>query len=183
MYTISIKNEKLSSFNKVGVFILLAHLLYFGYYFLKVNTNVNFIAPVAGIAVSFLGIALNLGSFSRNKQPAIPYWLLFILMSAAWAGLEQYLFCIAMILLGTFDLMIRKKPQFIFTDNNVEQKNFPSKIVEWAELNNVVLKDNILTIDFKNDKLIQAEIDVESYDVDDEEFNAYCLVNLQSENS
>lgn len=52
--------------------------------------------------------------------------------------------------------------------NIVFKTGFSKKVIYWQEINNVVLKDGILTIDFKNDKLIQEEvIDLEKYNVAD----------------
>jgi hypothetical protein len=45
----------------------------------------------------------------------------------------------------------------------------------------VVLKGGMLTIDYKNNKLIQLETDDEEddeYDVEDDEFNNYCNLQL-----
>ncbi|MBL0146328.1 MAG: hypothetical protein IPP48_11770 [Chitinophagaceae bacterium] len=40
-------------------------------------------------------------------------------------------------------------------------------------MNNVVVKDNILTLDFKSDKLIQEEI-IEDADINEPAFNSFC---------
>jgi hypothetical protein len=48
---------------------------------------------------------------------------------------------------------------------------FPPKKYQWSLFSNVILKDNILTLDFKNNKLIQAEI--ETKDVNEEAFNTF----------
>jgi len=54
--------------------------------------------------------------------------------------------------------------------------------VRWTALNQVILKDGLLTIDFKNDQLIQRETDDEEdedYDATEEEFNEYCAEKLK----
>jgi hypothetical protein len=58
---------------------------------------------------------------------------------------------------------------------------YPKKI-NWNELNNVVIKDDLLTIDFKNNTLFQAytdDADDDEYEVGDDEFNAYCGERLK----
>ena len=62
---------------------------------------------------------------------------------------------------------------YVFSEK-IEQKNFPWKKYQWSEMSNVVLKDHILTMDFKNNKVIQAEIDNQ---VDEKAFNSFvkCL--------
>ena len=45
-------------------------------------------------------------------------------------------------------------------------------------MNNVVLKSGMLTLDFKNNKLIQKEVNDAVPDTVEKEFNAYCKIQL-----
>lgn len=55
-----------------------------------------------------------------------------------------------------------------------------SRRVKWSDLNNVILRDGLLTIDFKNNRLIQRELadDEDEDDADEDEFNAFCREQL-----
>jgi hypothetical protein len=44
---------------------------------------------------------------------------------------------------------------------------------KWNDFNNVVLKDNLLTLDFKNNKVLQLETE-ESTSIDEKVFNTFC---------
>ncbi len=55
------------------------------------------------------------------------------------------------------------------------------RIVEWNELINVVKKYDLLTIDFKNNKLLQVEI-INSDHINEDEFNQYCGQQLAEKN-
>jgi len=47
----------------------------------------------------------------------------------------------------------------------------------------VILKDGLLTLDFKNNKVYQKEaLDDDEPDADEDEFNEYCKSRLQTEN-
>ncbi|MEY2595211.1 MAG: hypothetical protein RI965_483 [Bacteroidota bacterium] len=64
-----------------------------------------------------------------------------------------------------------------FSANQIVKKGLTSKAFRWNELNNVMIKDDLLTMDFKNNTLFQAYTDDEEdeeYEVEDEEFNNYC---------
>ena len=64
-----------------------------------------------------------------------------------------------------------------FSEKEIMVNGFFKKRIRWEELNQVIIKDDILTIDFKNNKLIQAETDDEEdedYEVGDAEFNTFC---------
>ena len=50
--------------------------------------------------------------------------------------------------------------------------------VNWDEVNNVILKDGLLTIDFKNNKLFQHIILNSDEDISEKEFNEFCNQQL-----
>jgi hypothetical protein len=52
---------------------------------------------------------------------------------------------------------------------------------DWTDFNNVVLKDGLLTLDFKNNRLLQKEVleDDDEDDADEDEFNDYCQTRLK----
>ncbi|HMD00401.1 MAG TPA: hypothetical protein VKH37_09610 [Ferruginibacter sp.] len=174
MFRITLKNEKLASYNNLDLLILFIHLLYFCGYFIKTTSGVNYIGLAAGIGVAFFGIALNIKCARKNIQPFIPFWLIFFLLSIVWIMMRFYWLCPAMILLAVLELFIRKTPTVIFHDDRIELKAFPNRTFAWNDMNNVILKDGILTLDFKTDKLIQAEVGEESGSVNEGEFNEYC---------
>lgn len=44
----------------------------------------------------------------------------------------------------------------------------------WNEFNNIILKDDMLTLDFKNNKLLQLNVVQSDKEVDEESFNNFC---------
>ena len=77
--------------------------------------------------------------------------------------------------------MLNKKVRIEIDRNRITiHYVFYKKTHEWAALNNVILKDRILTIDFKNDHLLQSEIANESFDIDEKLFNRFCMEQLQN---
>jgi hypothetical protein len=57
------------------------------------------------------------------------------------------------------------------------KKSFSNKTYGWQNFSNVVLKDNLLTIDFTNNKVLQLELD-KLTDVDEKQFNDYCAQKI-----
>ena len=70
--------------------------------------------------------------------------------------------------------------KFVFGHENIIKMNFPQKKLDWNLLNNVILKDNILTLDFKNNKLLQAEI--EKNDINEIDFNSFAKTRMSKTN-
>jgi hypothetical protein len=187
MFTIILKNEKLSFYNRLGLFIVLINLLYFINYVLRTHTYVNVTAIVVGIGVSFIGLVLNIGSASKNNKPRIPFAAIFTLLAVIWAthenfAIDKYAVFVAMIIFAFLDYNARKKTFIIFFDDRIELNLFRLKIYQWEKLGNVILKDRVLTLDFKDDRLMQAEIDQESWGVDEGAFNVFCKQQLRMDN-
>ena len=51
------------------------------------------------------------------------------------------------------------------------------RIVEWSLLANLIKRDDLLTLDFKNNRLIQVQV-VNSDDIPEDEFNQFCQQQL-----
>ncbi len=52
------------------------------------------------------------------------------------------------------------------------------RYLKWEQLNNLVMKDGLVTIDLKNNKLIQQYLDESSITVNEKEFNDFCKKQL-----
>jgi hypothetical protein len=70
-----------------------------------------------------------------------------------------------------------KKFKVIVSGKEIAFPSFPEKKIQWNELQNVVIKDELLTIDFKNNKIIQQEIEGDD-DFNEKKFNDFCRVQL-----
>ena len=55
------------------------------------------------------------------------------------------------------------------------------RLVEWNELTNIIKKYDLLTIDFKNNKLLQVQV-INMDHIDDDQFNWFCEQQLALKN-
>jgi hypothetical protein len=97
----------------------------------------------------------------------------------SWAGL---------ILLAMAAIESRAlRPQEIgFAEDHIEMTGGTSKRIEWSSLTNVILKDGILTMDYRDNRLLQREVDDmddEDYDGTEDEFNDFCRTQLNRRRS
>jgi len=74
--------------------------------------------------------------------------------------------------------------QFIVTVNasSIIYPSFPKRTIQWNELNNIIIRDGLLTMDFKNNKLVQALVinREDNSGLDEREFNDFCNAQLES---
>lgn len=74
-----------------------------------------------------------------------------------------------------------KFPQEIgFDKDGITFNTFPFRQYAWQEIANLILKDNLLTIDFKNNKVLQKETESEVTPEIEKEFNQFCFLNLNT---
>jgi hypothetical protein len=59
-------------------------------------------------------------------------------------------------------------------DNGIVFNSLPVKSYRWNEIGNMLLKDNIITIDFTNNKIYQKEVEADVNTALEKEFNAFC---------
>jgi hypothetical protein len=86
-----------------------------------------------------------------------------------------------LILAGIVEKYISKNKEIGFSEAGIVMSGLFPKTISWSELNNVIIKDDLLTMDFKNNKVIQRYTDDEEddeYEVESDEFNEYCLGKL-----
>jgi hypothetical protein len=177
-YEIVLKNDKIKSYNRLAIFIFIlnaAAIIYFLYtrYEKISQNNYGLIAVLALIFTIFIYILL---SVKKKKELAflfsvIGVSLYWILIGYWWIGL------IMVILFYLYS--ITKRQLKISIADKIIYPSFPKRIIKWDELNNVILKDGLLTIDFKNNKIIQQLIKFPNL-VNEKEFNDFCREQLKS---
>jgi len=87
-----------------------------------------------------------------------------------------------LILSGIVEKYITKNKEIGFSAAGIVMSGLFPKKISWSELNNVIIKDDVLTIDFNNNKVFQDYTDDEEddeYEVESDEFNEYCRGNLR----
>jgi hypothetical protein len=85
---------------------------------------------------------------------------------------------IACLLMGFLYKFSLQPLKIVFTRAKVIKVNFPKRQFDWSSFSNVVLKDNMLTIDFDNNKLLQAEIEP-SQNIDEAQFNLFSKTQIE----
>ena len=65
-----------------------------------------------------------------------------------------------------------------FNEEKIDYPSIPKRTILWEDLSNVILKDGLLTLDFKNDQLIQVIID--NPNTNESLFNSFALEQLST---
>ena len=173
-YVVVLRNDHKESIEKTGwlLSLLILILLCFSIY-TTVNSALLFIILI----ITFSLIISNWFEKRKKKNPLFKPILIAGGLGLIIASSLPVIIGILLITCGLIEKTISQKRELGFSKNIIQENGLFGKKINWNELNRVVLRDDMLTIDFKNNKLIQLYTDNEEndeYEVGCDEFNAYC---------
>ena len=116
--------------------------------------------------------------YFRNKNEKAILTGAFFLLSFAWIVVGYWVVGVFNILFMILHLAALQKPIVSINESEVVYPSFPKKKIDWQELSNLMIKDGLLTIDFKNNRIIQQQVADISSTIDEKEFNDFCRQQL-----
>lgn len=173
-----LKNSKLKSYHVMSwIIVLFNSLAQLTFLFTPAyeHEKILVLSMLAVILFIYIAGKSDLLKFLKKREATgtIIAWICII-----WFRWEFYWIAAANIILFILYIYATRKFEVIVSENNIRYPSFPKRQIEWNELQNVIMKGGILTIDFKNNKLLQAETaDEES--VDEKQFNEFCREQLK----
>ncbi|GAO44471.1 hypothetical protein [Flavihumibacter petaseus] len=133
---------------------------------------------LVGGAVVLVLAAVNLYKSTRLRE-AVSYNYILVIAGIIWASMpfSQWL-SFLLLIMGLLEKQAKKNLEIGFHQDMIVFNSFPRKKYHWKDFSNIVLRDNLLTLDFVNNRLLQRETIDEEGDADEDEFNAYCRSHL-----
>lgn len=172
-FEIVLKNDKLKLYRNIAKIFL---LLNFTVFVLLLFYEPYRYTSVAFLIAFVLYLLLRQYLFRKRSITHVLDEFVFFIPAAGWLGMHSYLIGIGCMLMGILYKLSLQEIRFVFGQENIVKMNFPQKKFEWSLLNNVVLKDNILTLDFKSNRLLQAEI--EKNGISETDFNTFAGLQI-----
>ena len=177
-YKIILKSEKVKKYNTIGwLFILFNIAATISIALTKKNSGTAWFISVIlpGLLALFL--------YYRQKKIGIKkknFDVTFLLLAIPWIFLQLFWVAAVVILIGILHGIAIRRLVIFANAEKIIYPSFPRRSIEWKELSNIILKDDLLTIDFKNNKIIQQLVDKTEATVNEKEFNDFCSKRLQS---
>ena len=140
--------------------------------------EINYILS-AILLIMIIAFTVEIRKQIKQGKP-VSFRIPLLLTAVAWIAMPYMKWLSAPLVLLAFIEKQAKFPLEVgFTDEEITLNTLIKKRFLWNEFNNIVLKDGFLTLDLKNNKLIQQEVlDDEDDDGDEDEFNEYCRQQL-----
>lgn len=136
------------------------------------------IAVCAAVIFSRLLKKYRISSFSLSSPIA------FILLGIVLFMLSNHFLGVCDIALAITAIYVNKPAKIIFTKEGITRSTLFHGSHQWNELSNVLLRDNVLTLDFRSNKLFQTVIEPAlNPGISEKEFNDFCLERLSGQDS
>jgi hypothetical protein len=174
-YAITLPREKAATYRAVTFIIACINGLSFAYALFSSRGQQG-----AGLFyIGFgLGIAAILSLTFQHRVHLIKSFqieIAFIICSILWLISGNYLPGILLFIFALLGFAANKKPVILFSREHILYPSLPVKKISWQEVDFVLLKDDILTIEMANNRLMQFTLDAETASViDDDRFNSFC---------
>jgi hypothetical protein len=174
-FTIILPNEKKSTYKILTILISVINIVGFSYLSIRVadDSSVHTLSSIGG-AIIFAQL-LTYFFFKKGRETKLfQFGISFFMASIFWILIGFYLIGFLLFTFALTGVFALRKLKVELDNNIISYPSFPQKKIVWNEVSNIILKDNILTIDLKNNKLIQHTINEnENKDLDETAFNTF----------
>jgi hypothetical protein len=177
-YLITLKKPDYRLADQVSQLLYIFALLAFGYfYYLFPKSGIVYL--VIGTAILFVWV---LTLRKKSKKGEAFFRLGLLLAAIGWIiGPERNIWmAVLYAVAGIIEKQVKFSQEIGFSPEEISINTVPRKVIKWNEVSNVLIKDSMITIDQKNNKLMQKEI--EGYVTKDieNEFNEFALKQIQN---
>ncbi|MGF2411107.1 MAG: hypothetical protein ACQUYJ_02205, partial [Ferruginibacter sp.] len=178
-FVFTLKDNNQKAFNSFFWFLFFLHLTAASVVIINAKEQQQKTITI-GIITLFLFLTAVVFLFKSKFRFYNYQVLMFVLMVIFWPVQSAWLPAIVVAAVIVFAFVVLKtKSAAVFSEQAVAVKrSLFTKEYQWSELENVVLKDNWLSIDLKNNHLIQVEVAAESTAADETAFNGFCRQQL-----
>ena len=181
-FSFTLKDNNLKGYKQFTWFLFFLHIIIASVFVL--NTTDNKVRISIYVLLGFYALLSIVYFFYRTHRKALETFSL--IMALLYANFWfQHVGIIAVLIFAVVYLVVMivkgKRTTVVFSDEEIQlTRVFKTVVFPWAAMENVILKDNLLTIDFKTNKIIQVEIIESARALDEDVFNRFCKEQLSS---
>lgn len=154
-FIITLKNEKTGTYIRLGYILTGINLIPFILFLFYADAR---LAGSVGLVSTIIYFIIKV--FIAKKEQS-KYYIdenIFFVLAAVWL-MQSSLMAILILLTGVLFKLTLQPQRFVFTKTAIQKDFFPKKEYHWEDMETVILKDGFLTLNFKNNKLIQAPVE------------------------
>ena len=154
-YVVTLKNTSRKYIDNFSLLLLLiSALLFFREQYFSPNIKISY--SFGGLAIA----AITGWNFyhQKKKGKTVYYSSALFIAAIGWVTMPylSWLF-LPFALMGLFERQAKMPLECGFTNTEIVINTLIRRRYKWTDFNNIVLKDDLLTLDFKNNRLLQRE--------------------------
>jgi hypothetical protein len=176
-YVVTLRNDTAKYIDLISIFLAGSSALLFLRE--QLITNHKTISYLIGFLFIAVVIIWNIYMIRSKKREKVYYNRALFFAALVWANMPYFQWLVFVFaFLGLAEYHAKFPLEIGFSDQQVVFNSLFKRKFSWEAFNNVMLKDNLLTLDFKSNRLFQRETIDEEGDAEEEEFNVYCKQRL-----
>lgn len=185
-YVVTLKRDSERATDTLSVLLCLLSAVFFIFAATTSSLDQGSIVPLAWFdgaigTILVVGLIVNLLA-RRSGRRHVRYRYLLLVAALGWLGSFVYpLLFIPFVALAFLEYQTKRPLEIGFDSDRVVINTLIRRKYDWSAFSNIVLRDGLLTIDFKNNRLLQKEVledEEDEDDADEQEFNEYCQARL-----
>lgn len=196
-YVVTLENRSRRYVNNISALLLFFSLAFFIWQLFKVGFSQTDPTKALGWGWDFwrfvwmnnkillMGTVLVFALFSITsyqvfvKERNVLFSRTLLIAGIVWLSIPSLLWMsFPLIGLGLLEKLAKSDLEIGFASREIVFNSLFKRRFSWTAFNNIMLKDDMLTMDFKNNRILQRMTIDEEADADEDEFNAYCRQHL-----
>ena len=153
-FIITLKNERIGNYIKLGFILTATNLIPF---ILFLFYGDAWVTGVIGLVSTLIYFTLRYFIVKNKIARYILDENIFFILAAVWL-LQSDLMAVLILLTGFLFKITIQPLAFVFSRKTIKKNFFPKKEYEWSQFESIILRDGFLTINFRNNKIIQAPV-------------------------
>jgi len=183
-YVVILKKNSEKATDALSFFLCLLSSISFLYYAVGSERSSSWFLYTTA-AILLVGLTINFIA-RRAGRTHVRYRYLLLVAALGWMA-SPFLpwLCILLILLAFLEYQTKRPLEIGFDNDRVVINSLIRRRYDWSAFSNIILRDGLLTMDFKDNRLFQKEVvdEEDEDDADEDEFNDYCRARLEESSS
>lgn len=181
-YALTLRNEKRRLYEGMALLVILINVVLFCVIALSTEKRQDRYLAIAALLLIVVCLAADQFPWKhKDKKKGPPFKfvaemvisLSWWLTGYGWAG-------IITLVLGLLYLVAKRPLVLTISGESVRYPSFPPREITWDSLNTLLLKDGMVTIDFRDNRLIQQLVETDFTSVQEQEINDFCRQQLNA---
>lgn len=174
-YNIILPNDKAATYKVVTFIIALVNATGFTVFYLNETEPGKQILVVLGTIISIIAFVFYILQLTQKKLASFRVEISFVIAALIWCLYGNILLGLILLVFAIFGFYSNRKLVVKFDEQGIDYPSFPAKHFAWSQVDFALLKDGILTIEIKDNRVFQFTLSKEeSEKLDEADFNDFC---------